>query len=78
MIYIASMFSWIWYIMCNIKIPFPITTDYVPMFSISQIFFVSSIIAIVVIVVKFLLVPAYVPFVNEGKYEDNHKNERRN
>lgn len=65
MIYITSMFSWIWYIMCNIKIPFPITTDYVPMFSISQIFFAWVIISIVVLVVKFLLIPAFVPTVTE-------------
>lgn len=78
MIYIASMFNWIWYIMCNIKIPFPITTDYVPMFSIANIFLTCSIIAIVVMVIKFVLIPAFVPYVEMDKNYDSTVYKYRN
>ena len=63
--YITSMFGWIFYIMNNIKIPFPITTDFVPMFSIFQLFVAWVVISIVIIVIKFILIPAFIPTVTE-------------
>ena len=80
--YITSMFGWIFYIMNNIKIPFPISSDFVPMFSIFQLFVVWVVISIVIIVIKFMIIPGFVPtfseenkLISDGNKQNSSKRE---
>lgn len=74
--YIKFGFDCINYIMETIKIPFPITSDFIPMFSIKTIFWASTIIATVFVSIKFLLIHSYIPTVVEDSQLISNGNEQ--